>query len=146
MVMLMNRQFRNAYQNSLAVEVEAASPHKLILMLFDGAMQAIRLAKIQIEKNDISEKGRLISKAIAIVDEGLRASLHLEEGGELAANLDALYDYCSDRLLQANLNNSIDMLQEVESLLGEVRGAWAEIKPQQGVSVPSSVAQNYGAI
>lgn len=144
--MVMNRQFRNAYQNSLSVEVDVASPHKLILMLFDGALQAIRLAKIHIEKNDIAEKGRLISKAISIVDEGLRASLRLEEGGELAANLDALYDYCSNRLLQANLSSSIDMLQEVENLLSEVRGAWLDIKPQQAAAAPPVLAQNYGAV
>lgn len=143
----MNRQFRNAYRNALAVEVEAASPHKLILMLFDGALQAIAQAERQIEQKNIAEKGRLISKAISIVDEGLRAGLRLDQGGELAANLDALYDYTTRQLLRANLENNVMLLQEVAGLLGQIREAWVQIesKPQPASNEAPTQRTDYGA-
>jgi flagellar protein FliS len=126
---MMKKQFLQAYGSALDVEVEAASPHKLVLMLFDGALQAIAQATLHIQNGRVAEKGRLISKAIAIVDEGLRASLDHEVGGELSQNLDALYEYCSYQLLQANLRNEPALLAEVGRLLGELRDSWAQISP-----------------
>lgn len=146
---MMRKQFLQSYQTALDVEVGAASPHKLVLMLFDGAIQAIRQARIHIGNGNIAEKGRLIGKAIAIVDEGLRSCLSTEAGGELAANLEDLYEYCTLRLLEANLHNNLPYLQEVEGLLGELRSAWAEISPQQammeGTAPPARQGMNYGA-
>lgn len=127
---MLSRQMQNAYgRSALETEVSVASPHKLILMLYDGALQAIRMAKIPMQEKRYADKGKLISKSIAIIDDGLRASLNTEVGGELAQNLDALYEYCSQRLLQANLKNDVALLDEVEALLIELREAWAGIQP-----------------
>lgn len=122
------RRMQQAYGSSaLQTEVEVASPHKLVLMLFDGALQAIRLAKVQMAQGKVAEKGQLIGKAVSIVDEGLRNSLDIAQGGELAVNLSGLYEYCTRRLLQANLDNDAAALDEVSALLDEVRSAWVEI-------------------
>jgi flagellar protein FliS len=123
----------NAYAKvGVETGVMAADPHKLIVMLFEGAETALRLARQQMADGDVPAKGRSISKAINIIDNGLRASLDKKAGGEIAANLEALYEYMVERLLHANLNNSSDMLQEVLSLLGELRSAWESIAPAAG--------------
>lgn len=113
----------------LEVAVETASPHKLILMLFDGAIAAINIAKFELEAGDIPKKGASISKAIDIVRNGLLVSLDVEAGGELGERLAALYDYMIHRLLFANLNNSIAALDEVAGLLDTLRDAWTQIAP-----------------
>jgi flagellar protein FliS len=147
----MRKQYLDAYRSTLETDVANASPHRLILMLFDGALQAIRQARIHMERNSIAEKGALISKAISIVEEGLHAALDHEVGGELSANLGALYDYCARRLFEANLKNDTQMLDEVAQLLAGLREAWASIgtveaiqasppdegKPRQGLSYGS---------
>lgn len=130
------RRMQQAYgRSALETEISVASPHKLVLMLFDGALQAIRLAKLQLAQGKIAEKGQLIGKAVSIIDEGLRNSLDLSQG-ELAGNLSALYEYCTGRLLHANLHNDGAALDEVAALLGEVRAAWVEIGQK-----PAPVAQ-----
>jgi flagellar protein FliS len=110
--------------------VEAASPHKLIMMLYDGALLALRTAAIAMRNKDIPTKGQSISKAINIIDNGLRVSLDLNAGGDLAGRLHALYEYMSERLLYANLHNSEAALDEVVGLLGSLREAWAGIADQ----------------
>ena len=110
--------------------VNTADPHKLILMLFDGALLQVRTAGIAIGNKDIPGKGTAISKAIEIIINGLKVSLDLSAGGELAQRLAALYDYMSDRLLYANLHNSQPALDEVAGLLATLREAWAEIRSQ----------------
>lgn len=121
----------NAYsQASLDAKVAAASPHGLITMLFDGALAAISKAKFNIGAGTVegvAEKGKAISHAISIIDEGLKAGLNLEVGGELAENLYALYEYMSHRLIQANLNNDVAALEEVSLRLKELRDAWDSI-------------------
>lgn len=107
--------------------VEAASSHQLIVMLFDGALLAVGNAQKQMEQKQIPEKGASVSRAIDIISLGLRASLDKSSGGELAANLDALYDYMVRRLLEANLKNDPDALTEVAKLLREIREAWVQI-------------------
>lgn len=109
------------------VAVETASPHQLILMLFDGAIAAITFAKTELAAGRIETKGLSISKAIDIIANGLKVSLELEAGGEIAKNLDALYDYMVRRLIQANRKNQVSALDEVVSLLQEIRSAWTEI-------------------
>lgn len=109
--------------------VSTADPHKLILMLFDGALLSIGTASAAMENHDIPGKGQAISKAIEIIANGLKASLDLNAGGELAARLSALYDYMNDRLLYANLHNSSATLEEVKTLLLTLREAWAAIAP-----------------
>ena len=109
--------------------VESSDPHRLILMLFDGAITAVSLAKIHMDAGDIPQKGMAISKAIDIVTNGLQASLDMESGGDLAGRLAGLYDYMAQRLLFANLKNSAAALDEVSELLTSLRDAWAEIAP-----------------
>lgn len=107
--------------------VVAASPHKLIVMLFDGALVAIGTALKGMRAGDIGEKGKSISKAIMIIDGGLRAALDKKAGGDIAEGLDALYEYMSARLLKANLENDPAILEEVQRLLTELRDAWNAI-------------------
>jgi flagellar protein FliS len=106
--------------------VEAASPHRLIEMLMDGALEKIAFAKGFMERGNISEKGGHVSWAISII-EGLRASLDLEAGGEIAQNLDDLYDYMTRRLARANVENDPDILDEVSSLMASVKNSWQQV-------------------
>lgn len=103
--------------------VESASPHKLIQMLLDGAIEKVQLARGYMERGEIAKKGETVSWAMAIVD-GLRSSLDLGRGGEVAGNLDALYDYMLRRLAEANLANDPALLDEVVKLLAEIREGW----------------------
>lgn len=121
----------NAYKSvGIETSVQSASPHKLILLLFEGAKQALVIARAGIEANDVSRKGASISKAIDIILNGLRVSLDVEAGGDLARNLSALYDYIARRLLHANMNNDIAALDEASRLLNEIHEAWAAIGAQ----------------
>lgn len=120
----------SAYQ-AIAVEtiIPSSDPHRLILLLFEGAEAAIHQAKGKMLENDIPAKGKAITQAIQIVTNGLRASLVVEAGGEIAERLAALYDYVALRLLQANLKNDQAALDECLSLLGEIHSAWTQIAP-----------------
>ncbi|WP_353798751.1 flagellar export chaperone FliS [Thauera sp.] len=120
-----------AYQQvGLDLRVETADPHTLIVMLFDGATAALATAKYAMESGNIASKGASISKAIDIISNGLDASLDVEQGGELAERLSALYDYMASRLLWANLKNDMSALQEVQGLLSELADAWRQIAPK----------------
>lgn len=114
---------------SIDAAVETSDPHRLVLMLFDGAISAVSLARIHMNAGDIAQKGMAISKAIDLISNGLLASLDKEAGGELAEQLAALYDYMTQRLLFANLKNSIAALNEVAELLSSLHEAWVEIAP-----------------
>ncbi len=123
----------NPYQaaksySSVKVEsgVMDASPHRLIQMLFEGALERIAQAKGAMAQNQIARKGELIGKAINIVG-GLQGSLNDKEGGQLAANLDDLYDYIIRRLTEANFHNDPARLDECGRLLGEIKTAWDAI-------------------
>ena len=125
-----SRNAANAYAKiGMETGVHAADPHKLIVMLFEGAIKAINNAAVHMEAGNIPEKGRSISHAISIVESGLRASLNKEVGGELAMNLDALYRYITKQLFTANLHNDAAKLQESKKLLNELREAWEQIAP-----------------
>ncbi|MBQ1761704.1 MAG: flagellar export chaperone FliS [Aquincola sp.] len=110
--------------------VEAADPHRLVAMLFDGFMDAIAQARGALLAGDIERKGREISRAARIVEEGLKGGLNLEAGGGLAADLNDLYAYVTLRLTQANLRNDEQALQECRRLIEPLRDAWAAIAPQ----------------
>lgn len=131
----------NAY-NKVGIEssLTAADPHKLISMLFQGALLAIANAKNGISRKDIPAKGAAISKAIAIIGEGLNASLDKKVGGELAQNLSSLYDYMVRRLVAANLNNDTATLDEVARLLADLKDAWDSIRPIVMQTAPKSTA------
>ena len=111
--------------------IEVADPHRLILLLFAGAQAALGNARVAMQQQQIAAKGEAISKAIDIIGNGLKLSLDLEKGGEIAQRLDALYDYLVVRLLRANLDNDLPALEEVAGLLEEIHGAWREIAPER---------------
>jgi flagellar secretion chaperone FliS len=106
--------------------VAASDPHGLILMLLDGALERIAAARGCMANRVLAEKGQLIGRAVAIVDE-LRVSVDHSRGGELAQNLTALYDYIGRQLMRANAENRVDVLDEVSALLHEIRTAWIAI-------------------
>ncbi|NKI74838.1 flagellar export chaperone FliS [Dickeya sp. CFBP 2040] len=116
-------------QVSVESAVMSASPHQLIVMLFDGAKSALIRARILLEQNDIVGKGNALSKAIDLISNGLKLGLDMEKGGELAENLADLYDYMVRRLLHANINNDLQAIIEVESLLDNIADAWKQIGP-----------------
>jgi|EP01034_Spumella_vulgaris_P038752 flagellar secretion chaperone FliS len=131
----------NAYAKvGMETGVVAASPHKLIVMLFDGALVSISTALMNMRSGNIGEKGKAISKAIMIIDSGLRAALDKKVGGEIAEGLDALYEYMSSRLLTANLKNDPAILEEVQRLLTELRDAWNQIGDTPAVQTPAPAA------
>lgn len=111
--------------------VIAASPHKLIVMLYEGAIVAISNAITHMNNGNIAGKGQSISKAIAIIENGLRASLDKKAGGEIALSLDALYEYMNNRLIEANLQNQVSALEEVQILLRDLKKSWEEIAPEK---------------
>jgi flagellar secretion chaperone FliS len=131
----------------------SATPHQLITMLFDGAKTAITMARHHMTNKEIAAKGMAISKAINIVDNGLKASLDAEAGGkegaELVANLSSFYDYISQRLMYANLRNDPTLLDEADRLLDNISSAWREIDPHKSGAVPeaanSPTAQRFSA-
>ena len=106
--------------------VAAADPHRLIVMLMDGALERIATARGCLTRGDTAEKARLINRAVSIIGE-LRSSLDLNSGGPIALNLGELYDYMCRRLLKATAENRVEMLDEVSKLLHEIRTAWVAI-------------------
>ena len=106
--------------------VAAADPHRLIVMLLDGALERIATARGCMTRGDTAEKARLINRAVSIIGE-LRSSLDLNSGGPIAVNLGELYDYMCRRLLKATAENRVEMLDEVTKLLNEIRTAWVAI-------------------
>jgi flagellar secretion chaperone FliS len=117
-------------QVGVATSVSEASPHKLIDLLFDGVMESIAQARGAMQARQIEAKGRAISRAARIVDEGLRAGLNLTDGGRLAADLQNLYEYIGLRLILANVRTDVAILDECAALLEPLRQAWKDIGPQ----------------
>lgn len=110
----------------LETDVQAASPHRLVAMLFDGVFDAMSQASAAIQSGNTELKGRSLSRAVRILDEGLRAGLDLS-AGQLATDLRELYGYVCMRLTQANLHSDLAAIEECQRLLGPVREAWTAI-------------------
>lgn len=104
-------------------EIEGASPHRLVQMLMEGALEKIATAKGHMLRREHTAKGRQINWAVSIIN-GLRMSLNKEAGGELAGNLDALYDYMVRRLMKAHADNDPAGLDEVGGLIIEIKSGW----------------------
>lgn len=123
----------NAAKHYAMINLESnalvADPHKLISMLFEGAVIALNQAEFDIENNKPSDKCTSISKAIDIVLLGLDASLKYERGNKLGENLHMLYQYMAHQLTLANLHNDVNKITEVRNLINELRGAWNTIDP-----------------
>lgn len=118
----------NAYrQVGVQSGLESASPHRLIQMLFDGLLQNLNTAIGALQRGDIELKGQQIGRAVRILEEGLKGGLNRAQGGELAANLGSLYDYCVQRLTLANLRNDAAPIEEVLTLMSPVAKSWQEI-------------------
>ena len=124
----LNQNGVNAYAKiGIETGVLAASPNKLIIMLYEGAIAACRSADTYMQSKDIANKGAMLSKAISIIESGLRLSLDKKAGGEIAVSLDALYAYMSKRLMTANIQNKPELIHEVIKLLTDLKGAWEAI-------------------
>jgi flagellar protein FliS len=108
------------------MEIKTATPEMVIVKLYEGALRFIRTAEACQEKNDVPGRASAISKALAIVNE-LQHSLDLEKGGDVAANLDSLYFYVTDRLLSANAQASVEAMREASGVLSTLGEAWSEI-------------------
>ncbi len=119
-----------AYNNISATSgVEDADPHMLIQMLIDGAIEKTNKAKYFMSNNKIAQKGQHISWAISIIN-GLQASLNRKDGGEIATNLDDLYEYCARTLLEANTENNSIKLDSVLDVMNNIKEGWNGIREQ----------------
>jgi flagellar secretion chaperone FliS len=131
----MNQRGVNVYaQVGLETGVLAANPNKLIIMLYEGAITACNSAIGYMQNKDIPNKGAMFSKAIMIIESGLRLSLDKQAGGDVAASLDSLYAYMSHRLILANIRNQPELVNEVIKLLTELKSAWESIGNEQANS------------
>ena len=132
----------NAAENYTTVGVTSgamsASPHGLVLMLFEGAMLAVSASRMHMQIGRTAEKAQAISKAVAIIQDGLMASLDRKSGGEIAEQLFSLYEYMVVRLTEGNISNRAEPLEEVGRLLAELNDAWQAIgknvQPQVAVT------------
>jgi flagellar protein FliS len=119
----------NAYKTiDLQSRIEAATPHELINLLFQGARTNIATAIGCLQRNQIKEKGEHLSKAIGIID-GLKNSLNMQQGGKVAEDLLALYNQVQHLIYKANIQNSAELLTRSNEILAEVHQAWMTIKP-----------------
>ncbi|MFT6269882.1 MAG: flagellar protein FliS [Alphaproteobacteria bacterium] len=131
----------NAYgKGSLKQDVASADPHRLTLMLMQGAIDKLAYAKGCISRNDLKGRSDNISKSTAIFI-NLRDTLNVKVGGEFAENLYNLYNYMIDKLTEINVDNGIAIIDEVISLFGPIKDAWAII-PEQAKQEAYSMSQN----
>ena len=114
---------------SLQARVMDATPYQLTQMLMEGGLARLAQARGAMEHGNVAQKGELIGKALGIIG-GLRDSLDLDQGGEIAANLDGLYDYMTRKLLEANLTDNVQAVEEVSKLLREIKDGWDGIAEQ----------------
>lgn len=128
-------------QTNVQASAEYADPHTLIIMLFNGLNEKIAIAKGAIQRGVLAEKGQAIGRAIEIVGY-LQACLDLEKGGEIAANLDRLYTYITERLFHASAKNDQSALDEVGGLIKEIKSAWEAIREP----VPPQTVENRLAV
>ncbi|MCO7556289.1 flagellar export chaperone FliS [Metapseudomonas otitidis] len=113
---------------NVQAQVAEASPHRLIQMLMEGGLERMAQAQGAMMRDQAPLKGELISKSIAIIG-GLREALDPTQGGEIAMNLDRLYEYMIARLIEANKANDPALVNEVAGLLREVKSGWDAIAP-----------------
>jgi flagellar protein FliS len=124
-------------QNAVQTGIESASPHRLIQMLMEGALDKIAAARGHMERGEIQPKGQQIGSAISIL-EGLKSSLDKEKGGDIAQNLEDLYLYMERRLLEAHRSNDPSLLDEVSDLMKQIKEAWDAIADHGGGQIPAA--------
>jgi flagellar protein FliS len=121
-------QSSNKYKDiDLQSRIDTASPHELIMLLIQGARTHVAIAQGNIQRKEIKEKGEHIGKALSIID-GLKVSLNMKEGGDIATNLHKLYVYLEKLLLKANLHNDEKFIIEANSILTTIHEAWQGIQ------------------
>lgn len=120
--------------------LEGATPHQLIQMLINGALDRLSQARGAMQRKDMAQKGQLIGKAISILG-GLQASLDESADEQITANLDSLYDYMQRRLLEANLKNDVALLDEVSDLLLTIKSGWDAIAPKPAIDATQEQPQ-----
>lgn len=144
----------NPYQKYKNTQIETSNQEKLLLMLYDGALNFLKQAKKGLKNNDYETTNNFLVKTQDIINE-LMATLDMERGGEIAQNLEALYDYMNRRLIEANINKEVEQIEEVEDMLKELRETWNQAiqklkkqqskqmnsNPQPQVNVPDSRQQ-----
>jgi flagellar protein FliS len=131
----------NQYRTVDAYGAAAASDRmQLVLRMMQGALDRIAMARGHMRRGEQGPKGEALGRAVRLID-GLRSCLDHERGGEIAANLAALYDYMTRRLTEANLRNNQRGLDEVAELLEEIRGGWEQMAASPGLrAVPASTS------
>jgi flagellar secretion chaperone FliS len=124
--------------------VAGASPHQLVLMLYDGYNDSVNDARAALQAGQMEAKGKAIGRALRIVDEGLKASLDIKAGGAMAENMMAVYAYVLRRLSEANLSNNAQLLDECLRVMEPLRSAWVAIRPASAATAtaPSSNSPN----
>ena len=129
----------NPYKQYQKTQVVTASREKILLMLYEGAIRFTKQARVAMNEKKIAEKGKAISKATAILSE-LMATLDFKVGGQLAQDLENLYIFMIDKLIEANVHNKVECLDDVERLLNTLYSAWKDVveNPRaDGVPSPS---------
>jgi flagellar secretion chaperone FliS len=134
--MSMNQSLAHRYRE---VAVKTANPLQLVVMMYDAAICSLQEAKEQVRRRNIAGRSQSINKCISIISE-LQSCLNLKQGGEIATSLDRLYDYMKRRMFTANVEQSIEPLEEIESLLENLRSAWSELVVQSSTAQAGSPA------
>lgn len=135
-----NMRSANAYRTvGVETAVAGADAHQLVSLLYQALMQSLGAAKLSLQAGDIAGKGKAISRAVRLIEEGLKAGLNDAKGGELAINLRGLYDYCIVVLSEANLKNDVNKVDEVIHLVQPVAQAWSDIKAEVANLAQSSM-------
>jgi flagellar protein FliS len=128
----------SAYRTlSIQGRTDGGNPHELIMMLFDGLIVAVGGARQSLARGDVAGKGAYIGRAVRILEEGLKAGLDMERGGELAVNLRGLYDYCVARLTEANLRNDDAALADVVRIIEPLVEGWRGIAGAAPTEAPA---------
>ncbi|MHB8950769.1 MAG: flagellar export chaperone FliS [Rhodoferax sp.] len=129
----------SAYQRvSVETAVSEASPHQLVNLLLEGLLRNIGSARAALKRGDMATKGMQINKAVRIIDEALKPALDLAKGGDIAANLNGLYGYCSLRLTEANLRNDDAALADVIRVVEPLADGWKKMGEQASTALPLS--------
>jgi flagellar secretion chaperone FliS len=124
--MVANNAYANRYKE---VAIKTATPLQLVVILYDGAIQALQEAQENLRRQDIPARARCINRSVSIITE-LQASLNFSIGGDIAESLDRLYNYMKQRIFKANIDQSPEPLNEVVTLLGNLRSAWNTLAAQ----------------
>lgn len=120
---------------NLTSQALVADKVELIQMLFDGLVDSLAVARGHIEHKAFDKKGQVLNRASRIVL-GLKSALDFQQGGEIARNLDELYDYVLRKIMHINIHNDLDALREVQGLMMEIQQAWKAVP----ALIPSSHA------